>query len=111
MNALIKLNNIKNKQVFVGQNLKIPNIVENSESKAQENKKQKLSSKENKQETKQEKAENKKTVVAKFHIVKKNQTLYSIAREYGVSPQKLLKLNPHLKNGKVLTGQKIRLRE
>ena len=43
------------------------------------------------------------------NTVQKNETLYSIAREYKVSPNKLLKLNPKLKDGKVLSGQKIQL--
>ena len=43
--------------------------------------------------------------------MKKNETLYSIAREYKIAPNKLLKLNPQLKNGKVLSGQKIKLTE
>ena len=50
-----------------------------------------------------------KEAIPKFHTVQKNETLYSIAREYKVSPNKLLKLNPKLKDGKVLSGQKIQL--
>ena len=52
-----------------------------------------------------------KEAIPKFHTVQKNETLYSIAREYKVSPNKLLKLNPKLKDGKVLSGQKIKLTE
>jgi probable N-acetylmuramoyl-L-alanine amidase amiB len=50
-----------------------------------------------------------KEAIPKFHTVQKNETLYSIAREYKISPNKLLKLNPKLKDGKVLSGQKIQL--
>ncbi|HHF3767299.1 TPA: LysM domain-containing protein, partial [Haemophilus influenzae] len=46
-----------------------------------------------------------------YHKVTKNQTLYAISREYNIPVNILLSLNPHLKNGKVITGQKIRLRE
>ena len=41
-----------------------------------------------------------------YHTVKADQTLYAISREYNVPVNRLLKLNPTLKNGKVVTGQK-----
>ena len=41
-----------------------------------------------------------------YHTVKADQTIYAISREYNVPVNRLLKLNPTLKNGKVLTGQK-----
>ena len=46
-----------------------------------------------------------------YHTVKTDQTLYAISREYNVPVNRLLKLNPTLKNGKVVTGQKIKLKE
>ena len=46
-----------------------------------------------------------------YHTVKADQTLYAISREYNVPVNRLLKLNPTLKNGKVVTGQKIKLKE
>ena len=46
-----------------------------------------------------------------YHTVKADQTIYAISREYNVPVNRLLKLNPTLKNGKVLTGQKIKLKE
>ena len=88
-----------------------------------------------KKEQKQEKAENKKEPEKKgndkkdtsskgnekkddgkketplYHTVKADQTLYAISREYNVPVNRLLKLNPTLKNGKVVTGQKIKLKE
>ena len=88
-----------------------------------------------KKEQKQEKAENKKEPEKKgndkkdtsskgnekkddgkketllYHTVKADQTIYAISREYNVPVNRLLKLNPTLKNGKVVTGQKIKLKE
>ena len=46
-----------------------------------------------------------------YHTVKADQTLYAISREYNVPVNRLLKLNPTLKNGKVVTGQQIKLKE
>lgn len=46
-----------------------------------------------------------------YHTVKADQTIYAISREYNVPVNRLLKLNPTLKNGNVVTGQKIKLKE
>ena len=46
-----------------------------------------------------------------YYTVKADQTIYAISREYNVPVNRLLKLNPTLKNGKVVTGQKIKLKE
>ena len=46
-----------------------------------------------------------------YHTVKADQTIYAISREYNLPVNRLLKLNPTLKNGKVVTGQKIKLKE
>ena len=46
-----------------------------------------------------------------YHTVKADQTIYAISREYNVPVNRLLKLNPTLKNDKVMTGQKIKLKE
>ena len=46
-----------------------------------------------------------------YHTVKADQTIYAISREYNVPVNRLLKLNPTLKNSKVVTGQKIKLKE
>ena len=46
-----------------------------------------------------------------YHTVKADQTLYAISREYNVPVNRLLKLNPTLKNGKVVTGQKSNLKK
>lgn len=49
------------------------------------------------------------TTFPKYHYVKKGQTLYSIARQYKLPVQNLFKLNPSIKKGRILVGQKIRL--
>ena len=58
-----------------------------------------------------EKEDNGKKEIPLYHTVKADQTLYAISREYNVPVNRLLKLNPTLKNGKVVTGQKIKLKE
>ena len=136
---ILALNKLKRKELLVGEILKIPGeakVVEEAKSgqplktektpktnapsikeakpvetkAADKNKKQE---KPNHSQTKpKEQHKNKvevKEAIPKFHTVQKNETLYSIAREYKISPNKLLKLNPKLKDGKVLSGQKIQL--
>ena len=58
-----------------------------------------------------EKKDDGKKEIPLYHTVKADQTLYAISREYNVPVNRLLKLNPTLKNGKVVTGQKIKLKE
>ena len=58
-----------------------------------------------------EKKDNGKKEIPLYHTVKADQTIYAISREYNVPVNHLLKLNPTLKNGKVVTGQKIKLKE
>ncbi|VEI33569.1 N-acetylmuramoyl-L-alanine amidase AmiB [Haemophilus parainfluenzae] len=58
-----------------------------------------------------EKKDNGKKEIPLYHTVKADQTLYGISREYNVPVNRLLKLNPILKNGKIVTGQKIKLKE
>ena len=69
------------------------------------NDKKDASSKEN------DKKDNSKKETPLYHTVKADQTIYAISREYNVPVNRLLKLNPTLKNGKVVTGQKIKLKE
>ena len=135
---ILTLNKLKRKELLVGETLKIPgdakieeakptqsvktektpktNAPNAKETKSTETKateKNKKQEKSNNSLTKpKEQSKNKvevKEAIPKFHTVQKNETLYSIAREYKVSPNKLLKLNPKLKDGKVLSGQKIQL--
>ena len=58
-----------------------------------------------------EKKDNGKKEIPLYHMVKADQTIYAISREYNLPVNRLLKLNPTLKNGKVVTGQKIKLKE
>ena len=58
-----------------------------------------------------EKEDNGKKEIPLYHTVKADQTIYAISREYNVPVNRILKLNPTLKNGKVVTGQKIKLKE
>ena len=58
-----------------------------------------------------EKKDSGKKEIPLYHTVKADQTIYAISREYNVPVNHLLKLNPTLKNGKVVTGQKIKLKE
>ncbi|MGY4675039.1 N-acetylmuramoyl-L-alanine amidase [Ursidibacter arcticus] len=55
--------------------------------------------------------ENKKEidVNAKFHIVQKDETLYSIARMYKTTPEKLSELND-IKQNKIVVGKKLKLK-
>ncbi|KMK51534.1 N-acetylmuramoyl-L-alanine amidase [[Actinobacillus] muris] len=57
------------------------------------------------------KADNAKSVDpnAAFHIVKQDETLYSIARMYKTSPEKLSKLN-NIKDNKIVVGKKLKLK-
>lgn len=48
-------------------------------------------------------------VQANYHIVEQDQTLYSIARMYQTTPEKLSKLN-NIKENKIFTGQKLKLK-
>ena len=132
---ILTLNKLKRKELLVGETLKIPGDAKIEEAKPTQSVKTEKTPKTNTKETKppetkateknkkQEKSNNSSTkpkeqsqnkvevkeAIPKFHTVQKNETLYSIAREYKVSPNKLLKLNPKLKDGKVLSGQKIQL--
>lgn len=114
---IISLNKLKRNELWIGETIKIPENSKNSvQEKPQNSIKEKTTSK-NKTEPKdksvapvknKEKTENKSK---KFHIVQKNQTLYAISREYNIPVSTLLRLNPKLKEGKVQTGQKIKLHD
>ena len=135
---ILTLNKLKRKELLVGETLKIPGDAKIEEAKPTQSVKTEKTPKTNTQNAKetkppetkateknkkQEKSNNSPTkpkeqsknkvevkeAIPKFHTVQKNETLYSIAREYKISPNKLLKLNPKLKDGKVLSGQKIQL--
>ncbi|OOH90345.1 N-acetylmuramoyl-L-alanine amidase [Pasteurellaceae bacterium 15-036681] len=46
---------------------------------------------------------------AKFHVVQQDETLYSIARMYKTTPEKLSELNG-IKNNKIIVGKKLKLK-
>ncbi|EEX50099.1 N-acetylmuramoyl-L-alanine amidase [Pasteurella dagmatis] len=121
-NDIQSLNKLKRRELWIGETLKIPGEVktEKAANKTEKNttkteqptKTQANKTKENKTNNKHnDKVNEQKTDIPKYHRVKAGQTLYSIARDYQIPPAKLLALNPKLKNGKVLTGQNIKLRE
>ena len=91
----------------VEKNSKEKNNKENKNEKSAVKKSEKSTALDSKNSAKNDKEK----ATPKFHIVGKDQTLYSIAREYNIPVNKLLKLNPKLKDGKVLTGQKVKLQE
>ncbi len=49
-----------------------------------------------------------KATTGKYHVVRKGDTLYSIARKYGTTTQKLCKLNNIKQNATLSIGKKIR---
>ncbi|PVX39894.1 N-acetylmuramoyl-L-alanine amidase [Pasteurella langaaensis DSM 22999] len=125
---ILALNNLKQRTLRIGDKLKIPAKAANVEKvKAEKAKPEKVkaekakvgkvqeakSEKEKKANAQNSKADTKsaKATKGKFHTVEKNQTLFMISRLYGTTPDKLLKLNPNLKNEKIIVGQKIRVKE
>ena len=123
-NDIVALNQLKRKELLVGETLKIPATAksEAENKKAQTNKTESTNKRAQRKDVKNSRAaadkatkasENNpsdvKKAMPKYHIVKQDETLYAIAREYNISPNKLLKLNPKLKDGKVFSGQKIQL--
>lgn len=44
-----------------------------------------------------------------YHVVQQDETLYSIARTYGTTPEKLSKLND-IKNNKIVVGKKLKVK-
>ena len=54
---------------------------------------------------------NEKTAPAKFHyhVVKQGNTLYSLAKEYQVEIDDILKLNPKIENNKIKVGEVIKI--
>ena len=116
---IIALNKLKRKELWIGETIKIPDNGKNQkaveaktvEPKKAENKKAENKKAENKSAKSDKKTDPKKSEIPLYHIVQKDQTIYAISREYNIPVNQILKLNPKLKDGKVLTGQKIKLRE
>ena len=82
--------------------------IEKSENKTDKNK---SSNKTKKEETSSTKKSDEKNEIPLYHVIQKDQTIYAVSREYNISVNQILKLNPKLKDGKALSGQKIKLRE
>ena len=122
---IIALNKLKRKELWIGETIKIPDNGKNQkaaeaktvEPKKAENKKlennkvENAKPADNKPAKSDKKTDPKKGEIPLYHIVQKDQTIYAISREYNIPVNQILKLNPKLKDGKVLTGQKIKLRE
>ena len=113
----MELNELKRKDLRIGEMLKIPGQAKNND-KSEQKQKDAISQLLDKQEKKNnKKAENNKNKTEKvsdtpkYHIIQQDQTIYAVGRLYGISPDKILKLNPKLKDGKVFAGQKIQIRE
>ncbi len=110
---IISFNKLKRKALWIGETVKIP---DNGKQKVVEAKKAEKSVSEKaksaeKNKEKAKKSETKKAEIPLYHTIKKDQTIYAVSREYNIPVNQILKLNPKLKDGKVFTGQKIKLRE
>lgn len=83
------------------------NITQEKPAKAQ----QKTEKQTGKLQTKQEKSKTSQKVDlnATFHIVQVNETLYSIARMYNTTPEKLMGLN-NIKDNRIFVGKKLKLK-
>lgn len=108
--SIIQLNKLKNHNLFIDQVLKIPQGMDDNE-KTNTNSTDEKTKNNKKTEKNQTQKTEKIGKIPQYHLVKKGETLYSIARDYSLSPNQLLKLNPKLKDGKVLLGQNLKLRE
>lgn len=130
---IIALNKLKRQELWIGETIKIPGEVKKANestvkkpnepakttTKEVTNKKPDNTAKTEKRTEKKESADKKdnqkknetKNTIPQYHVIQKDQTLYAVSREYQIPVNQLLKLNPKLKDGKVLTGQKIKLRE
>ncbi|OOF59787.1 N-acetylmuramoyl-L-alanine amidase [Rodentibacter myodis] len=115
---IVALNNLKRKELWVGETIKIPDNGKNQKvvepkktEKTVSEKAKSTDNKKGKDGEKTDKTESKKTDIPLYHTIKKDQTLYAVSREYNIPVNQILKLNPKLKDGKVVTGQKIKLRE
>lgn len=88
------------------------NTAEKKSTKSDKNSKSVEKETSNKSTTKStEKEKNTKEVdlTAKYHTVQINETLYSIARMYKTTPEKLIELN-NIKNNRILVGTKLKLK-
>ena len=136
---IVALNKLKREALWIGETIKIPDNVktqkpqddkinspQNKESAVKKAEKttektstpkvEKSENKTDKNKTKKEetsstKKSDEKKEIPFYHVIQKDQTIYAVSREYNISVNQILKLNPKLKDGKALSGQKIKLRE
>ncbi|OOF83005.1 N-acetylmuramoyl-L-alanine amidase [Rodentibacter ratti] len=115
---IIALNKLKRKELWIGETIKIPDNGKNQKmvetkktDKTTKSTNKKDNKKTEKEDKKNSKTDGKKADIPHYHTIKKDQTIYAVSREYNIPVNQILKLNPTLKNGKVVTGQKIKLRE
>ncbi|OOF35855.1 N-acetylmuramoyl-L-alanine amidase [Rodentibacter mrazii] len=118
MADIIALNKLKRKELWIGETIKIPDNGKNQKiveikktEKTTKSADKKDKKKTDKDDKKNSKTDGKKADIPLYHTIKKDQTIYAVSREYNIPVNQILKLNPTLKNGKVITGQKIKLRE
>ena len=83
---------------------------EKKSTKAEESKESERKSKEKNEVKKEEKSERKQPQKSNtgYHIVQQDETLYSIARVYGTTPEKLSQLN-NIKNNQIVVGKKLKI--
>ncbi|MGX2973473.1 N-acetylmuramoyl-L-alanine amidase [Ursidibacter arcticus] len=67
------------------------------------------SSTKNQEQTSTKESKKEVDINAKFHIVQQDETLYSIARMYKTTPEKLSELND-IKQNKIVVGKKLKLK-
>ncbi|WP_118805586.1 N-acetylmuramoyl-L-alanine amidase [Haemophilus haemolyticus] len=131
---IMRLNKLKHQALWIGETVKIPdngktqkaqddkiNSSKNKESAVKKTEKitektnnpkiEKSENKTKKEETSSTKKSDEKKEIPLYHVIQKDQTIYAVSREYNISVNQILKLNPKLKDGKALSGQKIKLRE
>lgn len=77
--------------------------------KKKENKKSEVKEKSSSDKEKQTSKKEIKVSSNGYHIVQKDETVYSIARAYGTTPEKLSQLN-NLKNYQIFVGKKLKVK-
>ena len=88
------------------------NTAEKKSTKSDKNSKsveKETSNKSTAKSTEKEKNTKEIDLTAKYHTVQINETLYSIARMYKTTPEKLIELN-NIKNNRILVGAKLKLK-
>ncbi len=97
---LIKLNNLDSKNLRIGQVLAVPGARTEGQAASPDNEKIEIATGE------APVRESSRSAAATQHIVKKGDTLYDLARTYGVSVDRIKKYN-NLKNNNLRVGQRL----